>query len=277
MAAKKKATKKTKAVAKRGVPGVPALSAEEWEATLVDSAKDASATASGVGGGALFINTRGGNLAFQGEVLEQPLSVFVLDQVRENDYYEGDFDPDAPRGPTCYAIGRDEETLAPPYDLDTKQADRCATCQWNKFGTADRGRGKACKNILRLALLPVSADPAALAKTEPAFLRVPTTSVKNFRTHAIQVEKGIGRPLWSVITDISTVDDPKTVWKMEFGLPDAPLANAAIGAVLVKRRDEIRADLERPPVVGELEVEETAPKKKQVRRKVVRQRGGKKR
>ena len=276
MAKRKKTTRartrsRTRAVTKSVAPGVPTITPEEWEKELVGSARAASATASSVGGGALFIQTRGGNLSFQNEPLEQPLVAFVLDQIRENNYYEGDFDPEAPRAPSCFSIGRDEAELAPPPDLDTRQSDKCAGCPQNRFGSADRGRGKACKNIVRLALLPYEPDPVKLAKVDHALIRVPTTSVKNFGKYAQKIERGLGRPLWSVVTDITTKDDKKTVWQMLFDLRSSDV-DARAGAILLQRRKDALEDLERPPTPGEVDDAPTASPRKR-RRKVVRKRG----
>lgn len=43
--------------------------------------------------------------------------------------------------PECYSI----DGIKPDADSDNVQADTCAECPWDKFGTAEKGRGKACK------------------------------------------------------------------------------------------------------------------------------------
>ena len=56
----------------------------------------------------------------------------------------------------------DEETAAPdcsstdgvfPNAGENKQAESCAECPMNEFGTAKEGKGKACKNTIRLLIL----------------------------------------------------------------------------------------------------------------------------
>ena len=266
------AKRKTTALAKTAPAGVVALSDDDWATAISESARDATAAVAGMGGGMLFIGTKGGKFRLNDEVIEQPLAVYVLDQLRENSYYTGDYDPEAPSGPSCFAINRDESELAPPADLATKQSETCATCEMNKFGSAERGRGKACKNIVRLGLLPVGDNsPEQLAKVDHAFIRVPTTSVKNFRKHATAVERGLGRPLFSVITALSTKDDNKTIFQMHFDI-GAP-AGAEVGSVLLKRKADIKDEIETTPTAGDADDDKPkATVRQTTRRKVVKKR-----
>jgi hypothetical protein len=48
--------------------------------------------------------------------------------------------------------------MEPSAKSPSKMAEDCDTCPMNKFGTDDRGKGKACKNLRRLAVLMPGAD-----------------------------------------------------------------------------------------------------------------------
>ena len=77
--------------------------------------------------------------------------------------------------------GKDEDDNAPPlcFSVDGKQGigepgGLCATCEFNKYDTAVKGKGKACKNMRVLYLLR-SGDAM------PIQLALPPTSLKPWR------------------------------------------------------------------------------------------------
>lgn len=247
---------------------LPAVSDEEWESQLAAHARDTSAVVAATGG-AQYISTRGGKFAYQEELLQAPLRVIVLDAVRENVYYPEAYDPEDPQPPACFAIGREEGELAPPPDLETKEADRCAECWANKFGTARQGKGKACKNTARLALLPAAQlDPAALVKQEPALLRLPVTSVREFAKFARKVEGGLRRALFGVVTFVGIEPDSKNQYRVTFDL-DEQVPPSAGGVVLAKRED-VKGDLERLPERRRAEEGEQEPTRKRATRRKAR-------
>ena len=149
-----------------------------YDAELAKFAKAADATEAHVGGGGQFIKTRGGVLEFQGaEVPGNAMNVVVTDHVLENNFYGDKYDPDNPQPPICYAFGRTDKEMVPHEEAADPQADSCAECPWNKFGSADKGRGKACKNQRRLALIPEDGL-GDLENAETAYLKIPVTSGK---------------------------------------------------------------------------------------------------
>src|SRR5574337_71349 len=97
------------------------------------------------------ITIRGGVMMVdKNKVKDNELDVVILAAVHENQWYTSKFDPDSIQTPDCYAIGAEEEGLAPHADSADKQGDEngmCANCEHNKMGSADTGRGKACKNV----------------------------------------------------------------------------------------------------------------------------------
>lgn len=256
---------KTKSTSALTIPGVQTLTESAWEAELAGSERNAAAAAGRAGADNAFIKTEGGVFSFNGEALPMPLPVYVLDQVRVNQYYDSAYDPASPTGPTCFAIGREEDDLSPPDDLKGKQAPSCSGCPHNEFGTADRGQGKACRNTLKLALLPaVETDPKKLVQTDPAFISVSPGALKTFAKHARAVERGLGRPLYSVQTLLAT-EKSGGAWTMTFSAGAS--ASAKIGGVILKRRADVEDDLMTPPQAATSEKRDSKGPTRRVTRK----------
>lgn len=184
-----------------------------------------------------FITTRGGVLAFgEDELPGNQLVCVVLDFVRENAYYIDEFDPEVMVPPTCFAFGRSKEDMAPDEMSDhpwfEPQNEQCLGCEYAEFGSAPRGRGKACGERRRLALIPAGYvekegrgwgyslfdKKEDFQKSEIAFLKLPPTSVKNWQNFVRHVAKQHSMPPFGVITHISIEADPKTQYKICFDM-----------------------------------------------------------
>lgn len=159
--------------------------------------------------GVPYISTKGGAFKFQDTVLDNPMRVILLDYSLINMYYGAMYDEDNPQPPTCVAVITQgegaEDQMAPLAESPEKQADKCADCPQNVFGTDIRGKGKACKNQRRLALVSCrdGAELDALSEgSDVAYLRVPPASLSNFRKYVKQLAKVKGLPPLGVITDI---------------------------------------------------------------------------
>lgn len=168
-----------------------------------------------------FVSLRAGQLQYGGQpVAGNKLDVVIAGFGFENAYYVDDFDPDDPKSPVCFAFASEDEgddDMKPHPDSMQPQNDTCKGCQWNEFGTADKGKGKACKNIRRLALLaakPLTKE--AMLKGEIAVLKPPVTSVKGWKQYANMCAAVHGRPPFAVVTQIGCVPDPKSQFKVTF-------------------------------------------------------------
>lgn len=206
-------------MAKSNMPAKPAgrTGVTRWEDRLANYAKAAVEQEASVSTGQ-FISTKAGQLTYQGNpVKDNTLDVVVIDGILENTYYEGKYDPNNPAPPICYAFGRDDKEMKPHERSSKPQAKSCGECKWNQWESADEGRGKACKNTRRLALLPTTDMTAAgLKKMEAAFLRVPVTSVKGWAAYTRGVAALRHLPPFGVVTRIRTVPDPKNQFRMTF-------------------------------------------------------------
>lgn len=233
-----------------------------WEEEMAKDAQTAAAMEANTGGGK-FLSVKGGILTWNGApVPNNKLPVIVLDHVMENVMYEGEYDPESPSSPACFAFGRDEKTMEPHQvvvDAKTGQEGPCHSCPMNVFGSADKGRGKACKNTRRLGLISAGAfgpgdkfklitDPEYYEKSETAFFKLPVTSVNGFAGFVKQVASALKRPPHGIISRLSIVPDAKSQFKVVF----EPMQNVpdALMSAVMKRREEIKGLIEFPYSAG---------------------------
>jgi hypothetical protein len=198
-------------------------------------------------GGGNTISIKGKNFSAQGATLEEPLKLVIVDYSFENALYDSKFDPDNPQPPVCFAVAKTNDELAPHDNSPSPQSEKCKGCGQNQFGTADTGRGKACKNNIRLAVLSTNVkkfDANAVDKAEIFSMRLPPTSVKNFRGFLRQITEGLQLPLFSVITSLSFDEEaatPVVVFQFEEEIGDRKLLTA-----LVTKREAAQEQLLQP-------------------------------
>ena len=215
----------------------------------------------------LRVSIRGGKLKVgDTEMKDNRMSVVILDAAYENAYYGGAYDPDHIAPPKCYALGRDWNSLRPAETADEPQHDDCAGCKWNAFGSADKGKGKACKNQRRLAVISADGLSTQTALVAPvATFKLPPTSTKNFKSYGEAVWNLFKRPLFGVVTEV-VVEKDKTdtyaVVKFDTGDPVDP----ALFAALKQRRDML-GDALLAPYQKKVEAKKALPPGKKQRSK----------
>ena len=238
---------------KKGLAPRPSTQVANWEEQMKQDAQIASNMESRVAA-TQFFSTKGGVLKFNDTAIPgNEMAVIIADYITEKAWYEEDFDPENPQTPGCFAFTRgDGSDMEHHEDATNPQHDGpcCETrpgaddgCDWDKFGSAERGQGKACKDGRRLALLPagrkegtewiINEDPEWYEAEELALLRIPPTSLKAWAKYVKQLAGALGRPPYGVITLIQMVPDPKNQFAFTFtalgNIPDA------IGGVIMAR------------------------------------------
>ena len=219
------ATRKTTAAAEsKSTAVIP------WQEEMAKAAQAAAAMEESTATGSFF-GTKGGILTWQEARLPgNRMAVIILDHVLENVYFTGEYDPDTPQAPVCFAFGRDEAELAPHDDVSTTegfeaQCESCKGCEKNKFGTAERGRGKACRNTRRLAMISAGTidkageftpfdDVEKIAKGTIGFMKLPVTSVKGFAGFVKSVNATLGRPPFGIYAEVRLEPDEKDQFKV---------------------------------------------------------------
>lgn len=220
-----------------------------------------SATLADSGGGGKFFSTRAGVLQFDDTPLPgNQMCVVIAAWCLENVYYEGAFDADNRTPPTCFAFCKnpDEKDEMAPHemvdkeDVFTRQSDACSDCPQNEWGSAERGRGKACSNRRRLAILPagiyksagrsggydleVIDDAEHFRTADAGYLKIPVTSGKGFDNYVKDVAEQFKRPLFAVYTRVFLTPDPKSQFKVNFELIEPVTDNAVLGTLMERYR-----------------------------------------
>jgi len=228
---------------RKGTTGKEVINYDERLAALAEESAGMEAR---VGGGGSYISIRGGNFTFREEILGNPFQCVVLEHCLDNAYYVGGFDPDNPSSPVCFAVARGaEEDLAPHEDAPEPQSELCIDCPQNEWGTADTGRGKACKNGRRLALLHMDdLENGGVEEAEVAMLRVPPTSLKYWASYVKKLTRTMKLPPLAVVTEMELVMDSEYP-EIKFSFVGAVEGKEQIAALLAKR-DEIIEDLTMP-------------------------------
>jgi len=196
---------------------------------------------------------KGGQMVFDGApVRDNEVVVIIAGAVIEKAFYEGDYDPDQPEAPVCFAFNTDPDELAPnPDDVASLQNDVCATCEWNKFGSADRGKGKACKDVRRLALIPAGTidkkgeiqlveDPKEIEKAEFGFAKLPPTSLTPFAAFVRQVAGTMKRPPHGIYAIMRCEPDPKNQFVIAWEPIDV-VENNCLPAVMARHEEAMKA------------------------------------
>lgn len=136
------------------------------------------------------ISTKGKQFKLpDGTISAGPMRAIVLDWVSYNAHYDGAYDPNKPKPPTCFALG-DLETLTPSANAPNRQSDKCAGCPKNEWQSAATGRGKACKNQYRLAIIPENLGAPDVKGMYT--LTVSPTGMKAFEAFVRTASKDLG-------------------------------------------------------------------------------------
>lgn len=208
-------------------------------------AKFAQEAASLEAGSSNFISTRNGVFSVGGNEVGTEMEVVIMNFTRENHFYRTRFDPENPSSPVCFAFGQTEEEMRPHANSTEPQHEDCAHCPLNVFGSADMGRGKACGNIRRLALITADDLEGDVNAAEIAVLKVPVTSTKAFSNYVSTLSATLRKPPFAVVTNITITKDPKTQFKLSFKTT-AEITDGETLKAIMARRPQIQNDLERP-------------------------------
>lgn len=198
--------------------------------------------------GANLISFKGGQLIVDGlPVPGGEAEVIVLANQGERSYYEGAFDPSKPQVPACYSFDGE----APHPEASEPQHTTCEGCPQNAWGS--NGRGKACRESTRVALLPASAPLDSAPMYQCSFPITSMGSVKDFFSRCANSGKLSGQ----FITQLKVVPDAKSFFKAS--LSPKQLAEGQDLVVLLNRMEGARKQLVQPYPVFENKEEASKP------------------
>ena len=185
-----------------------------------------------------FISLKGGVISISNTpVPNNTIQGVIVDYCHESRFYPGAYDPDNRSGPDCYAFSRTGEHMTPHDDSGEKQHTSCQGCPQDEWGSGS-GRGKACKQGRRLAILPSSAlaeGPEGILTADTYFMFIPVTSVPNWQGHVNICNAVAKMPPYGVLTEITAKPDAKTMFKVLFAFKET-LTEEQIRAIFDKRK-----------------------------------------
>lgn len=233
-----------------------------WEKELAEQAQASTAMEASTAAGQFF-SLKVGVLCWNGAPIEgNRMGVVIVGWLLENVYYSGRYDDSAPQAPKCFAFGLEEANMRPHGDVvKAGQAEHaaCQGCPQNEWASAEQGRGKACKNTRRLALVAAGnfgkegfeliRDPVHFEQSAVGYLRLPVTSVKAYSAFVKQVGGVLKRPPYGVVTQVAVVPDQRTQFRVTFTAIQ-PLPDSLLPAV-ARRHKEVAAAIDFPYPVGE--------------------------
>jgi hypothetical protein len=198
-----------------------------------------------------FISFRGGSPSLGGVSLPNPLPLVILAYGYERTYYSKPYQPDVLSSPDCYSFDGD----APHEQSKVPQADRCSQCRFNEFGSAQNGKGKACKEGARFAAIHADAleSPEKIAAATIVQGRLSVLNSKSFRQYVGFFEES-EQPIWASVSQLTVSADSKSQYAVSFGNAVADLDDTDLDAISL-RVDEAEKLLTQPYP----ELEEQAP------------------
>lgn len=231
----------------------PGTAIVPWEAEMAARAQKAAKQEKPTGS-YKSISIRGGFLKVDDELVEDnELDIVVIAALHENQFYTEKFNPDNPTVPACYAYSDPnaedpDEGMVPHEEAEDKQASDCESCPNNQWGSADTGRGKACKNVRRLMVVTADAieDAETLAEAEMRRLTVPVMSGKNWGKFVRAVAEDVGRDYAGVVCKLRVKPDPKSQFVLLFDFVEKIDFDGELWAALEKKREEAFTALQQP-------------------------------
>lgn len=232
------------------MPKAKTTALAKWDEELAKQAAVAAGMEAGAGGGQFF-SLKAGMLTFAGSPFpNNEMACIVLDGVMEYRYYEGKYAEGVATSPKCFAFGRDEATMAPHQvcqEAGSAESEQCKGCPRNEWGSAETGKGKACSNSRRLALIPAGSfdnsgrlslieEVEHYQGAEIAFLRLPVTSVKGYAAYVTQLAATLKRPPFGVVTRVKVMPDQGTQFKVVFTALQA-VPDKVMGAVMERHKE----------------------------------------
>lgn len=221
-----------------------------YDERLAALAKQSKKAVNDIGTGGNFLSFKGGNISYQNAAIPgNVLKVIVLDWCFENQFYADAYDETNPSGPACYAFAHPEEgreSMAPnPENVPDPQNPTCDGCPHLEWGSAEKGRGKACSEVARLALIS-EADFEDIENASIAYAKVSVTSMKYWAGYVKELDNAFHHPSLAFITELRTVPQAaQPGWHLEFKMLEH-IEGAAEFEALFKKYDKIHPDVTFP-------------------------------
>jgi hypothetical protein len=220
----------------------------DWAAEAKAAAAKQTKAASVLGSTSPNISFRAATLSIGGiQQRNNKADIVVLATMQERAYYEGDFDPDNPRTPVCYAYGEvDGELPVAPHEKSQKpQNATCKGCPNAEWGSANQGRGQACRQHFKFIAVQAqkTTAPDELGSATLFTGRIPPTSLKAAKVYLdfLGVKDA---PTFAVTTELEVRPSTKSIFTVHLE-PGNDIPKAWQGPVL-SRLEEARKEISAP-------------------------------
>lgn len=170
------------------------------------------------------------------------IDVVVVEFAYRNTFYAAKYQKGTFTTPICYAAALQEKGMAPVAESSQKQSEACGTCEQNAFGSD--GAGKACKNSVVMAVLPIDAT----AETPIWTIAVSPTALKRFSGYVTNLAATHKTAPYAVVTRLSFEASLKYP-SLVFAYVEA--APTSLVQLALARREEARKMLLAPPDLTE--------------------------
>ena len=205
---------------KKAAPKKQTTAIVPWSEKFASYAKQSQEQVADIGVGGASVRFGRDKITVNGQVVGKSVEVIVLGYCGLNAYYKDEYDSDNIQAPDCYAFADALNDKGVGFVIHPNaanpQAEDCESCALNEYGSEPkRHKGKACGNRARLGLLVAKdvEDGEAAESAEMATGSVTPTSLKAWAAYV----KALGdRPPWSVVTQITSHDDPAVQIRLEF-------------------------------------------------------------
>lgn len=152
----------------------------------------------------VYISMKGKKFRIGDAKLPDKFDCVIAEFAFEKQFYADAYNPDKPASPDCYAISFEEPTK-PHENVEHPVSESCKTCPHNEFGSANVGKGKACKDGRRLILYAYGANGVDFTQT--AQIKVPAASLKAWGQYCGMVRRQYGLPISWVVTTLELDED----------------------------------------------------------------------
>jgi hypothetical protein len=184
--------------------GKKLVSIKAMQKNLMAAVEDTTARIKSNAGNNLGI--RNSKFTYKQEVIGRSMVAIAVDFIHSQTWYDTPFDADNPHPPACHALSITGDDMQPLAKSPSKQSEFCDGCPKNAWGSADVGRGKACAQQVKVALVAAGANET-LSTAEMAILTVPPTSLKNWNNYVKSLAKSHGLPPFAFYTRFSFDED----------------------------------------------------------------------
>jgi hypothetical protein len=106
--------------------------------------------------------------------------------------------------------------MKPHENVEKPVHPTCKGCPNKEFGTAERGRGKACGDLIRLAMITASDAATDIGGAEVAHLSVPYFSTLEWTGYVRSLAELYHKPPLAFVTEVSLVPDKKSQFRLKF-------------------------------------------------------------